>query len=75
MTWRRAVPYVGATALIAYAVLAGTAPLFLGPAALSLLFLTLYYVCLAGAWNFFPAFPAISISASSCSSGSACTPR
>ena len=56
MNWRRAIPVVGAAALIVYAVLAGTAPLFLSPAALSLLFLTLYYVCLAGAWNFFSGF-------------------
>lgn len=56
MTWRRAIPVVGAVALIAYAVIAGTAPLYLSPAALSLLFLTLYYVCLAGAWNFFSGF-------------------
>ena len=56
MTWRRAIPVVGAVGLTAYAVLAATAPLFLSPAAVSLLFLILYYTCLAGAWNFFSGF-------------------
>ena len=56
MTMKRLIPVAGAALLIAYAVLAGTAPLFLSPAAVSLLFLTLYFICLAGAWNFFSGF-------------------
>lgn len=56
MTVKRLVPVAGTLILIAYAILAGTAPLYLDPGALSLLFLTLYYICLAGAWNFFSGF-------------------
>jgi branched-chain amino acid transport system permease protein len=53
---KRAIFPLGAAALGAYAVLAGIAPLVLNVSSVSLLYLTLYFLCLAAAWNFFSGY-------------------
>lgn len=56
MRWQRLVPAGGAILLVAYAILAATGPLFLQPSGLSLLYLTLFFVCISAAWNLFSGF-------------------
>jgi branched-chain amino acid transport system permease protein len=53
---KHAVLPVGAAMLIAYAILASIAPLVVNASWVSLLYLTLYFICLAAAWNFFSGF-------------------
>ncbi|HEY8442089.1 MAG TPA: branched-chain amino acid ABC transporter permease [Xanthobacteraceae bacterium] len=52
----RAVPASGAALLLIYAVLALVAPLIFHASWISLLYLTLYFISLAAAWNFFSGF-------------------
>jgi branched-chain amino acid transport system permease protein len=52
----RMVPAFGATLLLLYAVLAVAAPLIFEASWISLLYLTLYFISLAAAWNLFSGF-------------------
>jgi branched-chain amino acid transport system permease protein len=46
----------GSTFVLAYAILAALGPTLLQPSGLSLLYLTLYFLCLTSAWNLFSGF-------------------
>ena len=46
----------GAVLLLGYASFAACGPMLLDPSGLSLLYLTLYFICLTGAWNLFSGF-------------------
>jgi branched-chain amino acid transport system permease protein len=48
--------YAGVSLLALYATVAVFAPLFVHAGWVSLLYLTLYFICLAAAWNFFSGF-------------------
>jgi branched-chain amino acid transport system permease protein len=52
----RAVPAFGAMLLLLYAAVAVTAPLIFDASWISLLYLTLYFISLAAAWNLFSGF-------------------
>ncbi len=47
------IPTIGTILLAAYAAVALAGPAIFGPSGLSLLYLTLFFVCLAAAWNLF----------------------
>jgi ABC-type branched-subunit amino acid transport system permease subunit len=47
---------LGALLLLGYAALVAIGPAIFEPSWLSLLYLTLYFICLAGAWNLFSGF-------------------